>query len=216
MLRILLADDHSMIRRGLRVALEENNDWQICGEASTGREAVNLALKLKPNVAILDLTMPELSGLEATRKIRKALPDTEVLIYTMHESEALVREVFSAGARGYLLKSDADLQIVSAVQALSQHKPFIMGRVSETILEVFLKSSGPQEDDVPVIGQLTAREREIVQLLAEGRTNKAVATLLGISVNTVETHRTEIMRKLGVRSIADLVRYAVRNKLIQV
>lgn len=211
---ILLADDHAMIRRGLRAAIEGIEGWRVCGEASTGREAVELALRLRPHVAIIDLTMPELNGIEITRRIRKALPDTEVLIFTMYQSEEAIREALKAGARGFLLKSDAELQIVSAIQALSEHKPFFIGEVSETLIDGFLAQ--------PTVGdanrghgiRLTPREREILQLLAEGNSNKAVAGLLNISPKTVDAHRTALMRKLKIRSLSELVRYAVRNKLI--
>jgi DNA-binding NarL/FixJ family response regulator len=159
--------------------------------------------------------MPELNGLEATRHIRQALPDTEVLIFTMHETEQLVRAVLSAGARGYVLKSDAARQLTSAVEALSQHKPFFTSTVSETLLDTFLKSGREVQDDSSATGPLTSREREIVQMLAEGKSNKDVSTLLQISVKTVETHRATIMRKLNVNSFADLVRYAIRNYLIE-
>lgn len=214
MLDILLADDHAMIRRGLRAAIEGIKGWRVCGEASTGREAVELALRLRPHVAIIDLTMPELNGIEITRRIRKALPDTEVLIFTMYQSEEAIREALKAGARGFLLKSDAELQIVSAIQALSEHKPFFIGEVSETLIDGFLAQ--------PTVGdanrghgiRLTPREREILQLLAEGNSNKAVAGLLNISPKTVDAHRTALMRKLKIRSLSELVRYAVRNKLI--
>jgi DNA-binding NarL/FixJ family response regulator len=209
-LRILLADDHDVVRRGLRQLLEEQPGWEVCGEATTGREAVEMARKMTPHVAILDLTMPELNGLEATRQIRKANPSTEVLIFTMHESEQLIREVLAAGARGYILKSDAARYIVSAVEALAQHRPFFNWKVSETILDAFLR--GPADDEGTAT-PLTSREREIVQLLAEGKSNKQISSLLKISVKTVETHRAAIMRKLDAHSIVDIVRYAVRNKL---
>lgn len=213
MLDILLADDHDVVRRGLREVLESRADWRVCGEAANGREAVELALKLRPDVAVLDLSMPELSGLEATRRIRKALPETEVLIFTMHDAEQLVREVLAAGARGYVLKSDAARHLVAAVDALAQHKPFVTSRVAERI-EDRLGKGGGDEGAVPG-DPLTSREREILQHLAEGRSNKEVAAALDISVKTVETHRASIMRKLGVNSIVELVHYAVRNKLIQ-
>jgi DNA-binding NarL/FixJ family response regulator len=210
--RILLADDHDIVRRGLRQLLEEQPGWEIVGEAVTGRQAVEMAKKLTPHVAIFDLQMPELNGLEATRQLRKALPSTEVLIFTMHESEQLIREVLAAGARGYLLKSDASRHIVNAVEALAQHKPFFNWRVSETILDGFLRS-GSTTGDHPTADPLTGREREIVQLLAEGKSNKQISARLEISVKTVETHRATIMRKLDAHSVVDIVRYAVRNKL---
>jgi DNA-binding NarL/FixJ family response regulator len=209
--RILLADDHDVVRRGLRQLLEEQTDWQVCGEAVTGRQAVEMAKDLVPNVAILDLTMPELNGLEATRQIRSALPTTEVLIFTMHESEQLIRDVLAAGARGYLLKSDAARFIVSAVEALAQHKPYFNWKVSETMLDAFLRSTAETEGTMS--DTLTGSEREIVQLLAEGKSNKQISSSLDISVKTVETHRATIMKKLNAHSVVDIVRYAVRNNL---
>jgi DNA-binding NarL/FixJ family response regulator len=209
--RILLADDHDVVRRGLRQLLEEQADWEVCGEAVTGRQAVEMAKDLVPNVAILDLTMPELNGLEATRQIRAALPTTEVLIFTMHESEQLIRDVLAAGARGYLLKSDAARFIVSAVEALAQHKPYFNWKVSETMLDAFLRSTAETEGTMS--DTLTGREREIVQLLAEGKSNKQISSSLDISVKTVETHRATIMKKLNAHSVVDIVRYAVRNNL---
>lgn len=204
-----------MIRQGLRQLLEAHPDWQVCAEATTGRQAVEQALKLRPQVVVLDLAMPELNGLEATRQIKKALPNTEVLIFTVHETEELTRDVLSAGARAYLLKSDASRQIVAAVEALAEHKPYFTWKVSKTMLDAYLKQGQASSEKTPGFNQLTAREREIVQLLAEGRSNKAVSALLGISVKTVETHRAAVMKKLGINSIAELVRYAIRNSVIE-
>lgn len=214
MLRILLADDHDVVRRGLRDLLTQHENWQVCGEATTGYQAVEMAISLRPNIAILDLTMPQLNGLEATRQIKKAVPAVEILIFTMHESERLIREVLAAGARGYLLKSDASHHIIAAVEALAKHKPFFTWKASETMLESFLMGSTAAESGAPG-DPLTAREREIVQLLAEGKSNKEVATALGISVKTAETHRSNIMRKSGLGSLAELVRYAIRNRIIE-
>jgi DNA-binding NarL/FixJ family response regulator len=214
MLRILLADDHDIVRRGLKDLLEQHVGWQVCAEASNGRDAVELALQHRPHVAVIDLSMPELNGLEATRRIRQSLPDTEVLIFTMHESEELIREVLVAGARGYLLKSDAVRQLIPAVESLSQKKPFFAGRVSELLLDGFLKG-GQAALERPTTDRLTSREREVVQLLAEGNSNKEIARLLDLSVKTVETHRAAAMRKLELNSLPDLVRYAVRMQIIQ-
>jgi DNA-binding NarL/FixJ family response regulator len=213
MIRILVADDHDIVRRGLKDLLEERVGWSVCAEAANGREAVELALQHRPHVAVLDLTMPELNGLEATRRIRQAIPDTEVLIFTMHESEELVRNVLAAGARGYLLKSDAARQLVPAVESLSQRRPFFAGRISEVLLEGFLRT-GRSQAASPIVEQLTSRELEIVQLLAEGNSNKEIARALDLSVKTVETHRSAIMRKLDLHSIAQLVRFAIRNQII--
>jgi DNA-binding NarL/FixJ family response regulator len=202
MLKILLADDHDVVRRGLRDLLTQHNGWQICGEATTGREAVAMAINLRPNVAILDLTMPQLNGLEATRQI------------TMHESEQLIREVLAAGARGYLLKSDASRYVIAAVETLAQHRPFFTWKASETMLENFLAYTPAHEGETPR-DSLTAREREIVQLLAEGNSSKKIAHILNISIKTVDTHRATIMRKLEAHSIVDIVHYAIRNNLVQ-
>ena len=214
MIRILLADDHEVVRRGLSSLLATRPDWQVCGEARNGREAVALAVKLKPNLAILDLSMPELNGLEATRHIRKEVPETEVLVFSMYENEQFVRDLLAAGARGYVLKSDVSSQLLNAVEAVSRHKPFFTSEVAERVLEGFLRLGELSGEDGSAAGILTSREREIVQLLAEARSNKEVAATLGISVKTVETHRASIMRKLGITSIVDLVHYAIRNGLV--
>jgi len=207
MVRILLADDHVMVRRGLRTLLEARHDFLIESEVEDGKEAVAVAIERKPDVAVLDVSLPLLNGVEATRQISKKSPTTEVLIYTMHDSEDIIGEVLRAGARGFLLKADAPDQIVNAVDALSRHRPFFSNRISETLLDKFLEHAEG--------ALLTAREREIVQLIAEGNSNKQVALLLSISVKTVETHRSAVMRKLDIRSTAALVRYAIRNSLIQ-
>ena len=214
MLNILLADDHDVVRRGLREMLDAHEGWKVCGEASNGRDAVKMAQALKPDVVILDLYMPELNGLEATRQIRHELARTEVVIFTMHETEDLIREVLAAGARAYVLKSDAGRHLVNAVEALSHHKPYFTASVSETLLEAYLKyAAKPNEGSV--FRALTAREREIVQMLAEGKSNKEIAAKLSISVKTVETHRATVMRKLDINSIVELVHYAIRNQLVQ-
>src|ERR687898_765060 len=171
MLRILLADDHEIVRRGLKELLEEQAGWTVCAEAANGREAVERAVQSRPHVAVLDFSMPELNGLEATRRIRQTAPETEVLIFTMHESEDLIREVLAAGARGYLLKSDATRQLIPAVESVSRHKPYLSDRVSEVVLDGFLKAGQGSSVTLPA-ERLTSREREIVQLLAEGRSNK--------------------------------------------
>jgi DNA-binding NarL/FixJ family response regulator len=213
--RILVADDHQVVRTGLRALLESKTGWQVCAEAANGREAVEKAGRLKPDVAVLDIGMPLLNGVEATRQIRKLSPQTEILILTMHDSEQLVQEVLGAGAHGYILKDDADRNLIAAVDALRRHKPFLSSRVSESISN----AAGPSGDgsalNQPARSRITPREREIVQLLAEGKSNKEIAGYLGISVKTAETHRANIMLKLDFHSITDLVRYAVRNNIIQ-
>jgi DNA-binding NarL/FixJ family response regulator len=203
-LSILIADDHAVVRAGLRTLLESRTRWQVCAEAADGRDAVEKAIKYKPHIAILDIGMPLLNGVEATRHIRKASPATEILILTMHESDDLVQQVVEAGARGYILKDDADRVLLDAVQALSLHKPFFSVRVSDV--------SGPARSSR---SRLTPREREILQLLAEGKSNKEVANLLNISVNTAEAHRANIMLKLDFHSLAELIMYAVRNNIIR-
>jgi DNA-binding NarL/FixJ family response regulator len=214
MTRILIADDHEVLRRGLRSLIEaERADWRVCGEAATGREAVDMALELRPDVAVLDLKMPDLSGLEATRQIRRYLPAAEILIYTMHEADQLVRNVLFSGARGYLLKSESAAQLVLAIDALARHRPYFSPTISETLLAGFLNGGLAAAEDESN-GHLTPREREILQLLAEGNTSKAIAVRLCISLKTVETHRAHIMRKLGVGSIVELVRYAIRNEYV--
>jgi DNA-binding NarL/FixJ family response regulator len=221
MTRIMLADDHEVVRKGLRVMLETRKGWEVCGEASNGREAVRLAAELQPDIAVLDLSMPELDGLEATRQIKREAPGTEVLVFTMHDTPRMVREVLAAGARGYVLKSDAVRHLFSAVEALSEHKPYFTSTVSESILEGYLQFiSGDDRRSAQVAAggapnPLTRREREIVQLLAESLTNKEIAARLSISVKTVETHRGAIMRKLGLSSIVELVYYALRNKIVE-
>jgi DNA-binding NarL/FixJ family response regulator len=208
-LRILIADDHSVVRAGLRTLLESRSGWEVCAEASDGREAVEKAVRLKPDVAVLDIGMPLLNGVEATRRIRISSPDTEVLILTMHESDDLVQQVVEAGARGYILKDDADRVLLAAVDAVRLHKPYFSTRLSGPI------DSDPSSDAARASrSRLTPREREILQLLAEGKSNKEVASLLGISVNTAEAHRANIMLKLDFHSITDLVLYAIRNNII--
>jgi DNA-binding NarL/FixJ family response regulator len=213
MTRILLADDHDVMRRGLRELLEEHAGWEICGEVSDGRQAVEQTKKLRPDIVVLDLGMPKLNGLDAARQIKKAVPRAEVLIFTMHETDQLVRDVFATGALGYVLKSDAARYLITAVERLAAHKPFFSGDIAKRVLEGYLTSSATPS--APSTDRITAREREIVQLLAEGKTNKEAAEILAISVKTVETHRAAIMRKLELASLADLVRYAVRNSIVQ-
>src|SRR6266436_1927494 len=213
--RILVADDHQVVRTGLRALLESKTGWQVCAEASNGREAVEKAGQLKPDVAVLDIGMPLLNGVEATRQIRKLSPHTEVLILTMHDSELLVQEVLGAGAHGYILKDDADRNLIAAVDALRRHKPFLSPRVSDAVSSAGGRRGEGPASNQSLRGRLTPREREIVQLLAEGKSNKEVAGYLGISVKTAETHRANIMLKLDFHSITELVRYAVRNKIIQ-
>lgn len=215
-LRILIADDHDIVREGLRRLLQSQPRWSICDEAANGREAVTKAKLLKPDVVVMDFSMPELNGLEATRQIRKALPRTEVLILTMHDSEPLAREILAAGARAFVLKTHAKAQLIPAVAALAEHKPYFDSKISALLLETFLDPSSRRAGASSATGdRLTPREREVVQLIAEGRTSKEVATRLNVSVKTVETHRTNIMNKLDLHSASQLVLYAVRHHIIQ-
>jgi DNA-binding NarL/FixJ family response regulator len=212
-IRILIADDHAIVRRGLRTLLEAQAGWEVCAEASNGREAVERGEELKPDIAILDIGMPELNGLDAARQILKSSPQTEVLILTMHQSEEVVAEVLKAGARGYVLKSDADQNLVAAVDAMLQHKPFLSSNVTDIILSDYLK--GRIDKTSESRRRVTSREREIIQLLAEGKSNKEVASALDISTRTVETHRAHVMHKLGLASFGELVRFAIRNNIVQ-
>src|SRR5262245_2168395 len=210
MLRILLVDDHEVVRKGLREILEEQPGWKVCGEAANGRDAVAKAVELKPRIALVDLEMPELNGLEATRQIKKNAPAVNVLVYSVHESDQFVREAVRAGAHGYVRKSYSGSHIISAVEALSRQKCFFATNENEEPCQHHNSSS--TEAGLPE--ELTNRESQIVQLLTRGKSNREVASLLGISVKTVETHRTTVMRKLGVHSIVKLVHYAVRNNLV--
>ena len=212
--RILIADDHEIVRQGIRSLIENHPGWQVCAEADDGRSAVEKTRELRPDLVLLDVGMPNLNGLDAARQILEMAPQTRVLILTMHESEQIVREVLEVGARGFLLKSDAARDLVSAIQALQRRTTFFTSSVAEMVLNGFLDRKG--ETQKPSKDRLTPREREVVQLLAEGKSSKEVAVVLNLSVKTAETHRTNVMRKLDLHSVADLVRYAVRNNLVQV
>jgi DNA-binding NarL/FixJ family response regulator len=211
-LRILVVDDHAVVRRGVRSLLESHEGWEVCGEATTGRDAVDQSRRLRPDVVVMDLSLPELNGLDATRQILKDAPETEVLVLTMHQSEELARDVLQAGARGYVLKSDADENLIAAVENLQQHKPFLTPTVTEFVLDGYIRDGADQD---AARGAVTAREREIIQLIAEGKSTKNAASARSISVKTIEAHRANIMRKLHLHSVSDLVRYAIRNKIVQ-
>lgn len=218
MIKILVADDHEVARQGIRALLENHPGWEVCAEAKDGREAVELVSKMKPDVTLLDIGMPNLNGLEATRQILASSPEMPILILTMHDTDNVVREVLRAGARGFLLKSDAGRDLVAAVEALQLQRTFFTTRVSQMVLDGFLdRDNGDSEpEQKPSSEALTSREREVIQLLAEGKTSKEVAVALNLSVKTAETHRTNLMRKLNLHSVADLTRYAVRNGIVQV
>jgi len=213
-LRILVADDHELVRRGIHALLEIQRGWKVVGEAANGREAVEKVRKLKPDVVILDITMPDMDGLEATRQIHEAGAETHVLILSMHESDQMVRRILEAGARGYVLKSDMAMHLVKAVKDAAQGKISLTPKVSEIVLEGFLKSGTQTERPPQLRTSPSPREREIIRLLAAGRSNKEVAADLGITVRTVETHRARIMLKMGFHSLTDLVHYAIRSKIV--
>jgi DNA-binding NarL/FixJ family response regulator len=214
--RIFIADDHEVVRKGLCALLQAEPGWEICGEAADGREAAEKIRALKPDVSILDIGMPGLNGLEATRQILKDDPRAKVLILTFHDSDQVVRDVLNAGAKGFLLKSDAARDLVVAIEALRRDKSYFTSKVAAMVLEGYLK--GGTKAPAVAVGRdrLTPREREVVQLLAEGKSTKEVAVALGLSVKTAETHRSNIMRKLQLHSVSDLVLYAVRNNIVHV
>src|SRR5271155_4565485 len=214
-LRILIADDHDLMRRGLKSLIEAHAGWEIVAEAHTGAEAATKAEELKPDIAILDISMPELNGLEAARRIRKISPRTEILILSVHYSDRLIRDILEAGVRGYVVKSDSDRDLVVAVETLANHKPFLTPRATEVMLSSFKEGRMRTELPTALRDRLTTREREIVQLLAEGKSSKEVASSLNISVKTAETHRANIMRKLQLHTVSELVRYAVRNQIVE-
>ena len=208
MTRILIADDHDVVRSGLRTVLDGQPNWEVVAEAANGKEAIFKAIETKPDIAVVDYSLPLINGIEVTRQIRAQLPKTEVLIFTMHDSETLIEELMKAGARGYLLKSDASRDLISAIESLRVHRPYFTAKVSEKLLKSHLSNSKRTGST------LTGRERGVVQLIAEGHTNKGVAGILNISLKTVEIHRATAMRKLNLASSADLVRYAVRNNIV--
>ncbi len=211
-IRVLIVDDHEIVRRGMHTILAGDPlSFDVCAEASNGFEAIEKARKLKPDVVVIDVSMPGLNGIEATRMIVKEVPGVEVLVLTMHDSEQLIEELLRAGARGYLLKTDLSRELPVAVDSLYRKRPFFSSEVARKVLDGYLGSSTRTAANVP----LTPAERRVTQFLAEGKSNKEVANFLNISVKTAETHRANIMRKLGLRSMSDLVHYAVRNDIIE-
>jgi DNA-binding NarL/FixJ family response regulator len=208
--RILIADDHEVVRSGLRSILESHRGWEVVAEASDGKEAIAKAVETKPDVAVIDYSLGTMNGVEATRRIRALVPTAEVLIFTMHESDILMGEALEAGARAYLLKSDAKQYLILAVEALAHHRPFFTGKLSEQLLDAFLSGQHGK-----LGASLSPRERTVVQLIAEGHSNRQMSEILNLSVKTIETHRATAMRKLNVTSTAAMVRYAVRNKLVE-
>jgi DNA-binding NarL/FixJ family response regulator len=214
MLRILIAEDHDVVRRGLRGLIGAREGWELAGEARTGRQAVELARRFSPDVVVIDLSLPELSGLDAIRQIRAEVPGVEVAVFSMHEDDVFVGDAVAAGARAYVLKSEPGGRVLDAVEALARHETYFTPRVADLLVRALVRArSGtpPGSGTEP----LTEREREVAQLLVDGLASRAVAARLGITTKTVDTHRSAIMRKLGLASIADLVRYAIRNRLVE-
>lgn len=210
MIRILIADDHEVVRSGLRAIIEAHDGWEVVAEACDGKEAVTKALETKPNIAIVDYSLPVFNGVEVTRQIKARVPKTEILIFTMHDSDALISDLLQAGARACLQKSDAKQHLIGAIEALAAHEPFLTGKMSDKLLESFLLVHHKRSKD-----ELSPREQNIVQLIAEGHTNKQMSDVLSLSIKTIETHRATAMRKLNVSSTAGLVRYAIRRKLVE-
>jgi DNA-binding NarL/FixJ family response regulator len=208
MIRIVLADDHALVRHGFRMILAAQPDMEVAGEAGNGREAVELCQKLKPDVVVMDVTMPELNGIEATRRLIELSPRTRVLALSMHKDAVYVREILRAGARGYLLKDSADTDLLAAVRAVAKGEGYLSPGVSDAVLSDYRRHVTDPLD------LLTTREREVLQLIAEGKTNKEIATSLNLSVYTIEAHRGRLMEKLNLHSTGELVRFAVRSGLI--
>jgi len=213
-IRILLVDDHTVVRQGLRRILESDDEIEIIGEAGDGRSAVEMATKMHPHVVVMDIALPELNGIEATRQVTKRNEGVKVLILTMHSDDVYVRQSLKAGARGYLLKDSEDMDLLKAIKAISRGGSFFSPAVSKVLLQGYLGDGGGREVE-DNLALLTDREREVLQLIAEGKTNKEVAVSLSVSVNTVETHRKHIMEKLDLHNTAELVRFAVRKKIVE-
>lgn len=214
-MRILVADDHEIVRQGLRALIETRAGFVVCGEAANGREAVDKAAALKPDVLVLDIAMPELNGLEAARRIPAVSPRTQILVLSTHHDDALVHELIAAGVRGYVLKSDAAKDLVTAIESLSSGRPFFSAQIADVVVDGFVGRGRLPPGDGGAAARLTSREREVLQLLAEGRSTKEVAASLDIGIKTAETHRANLMKKLDLQTIAELVRYAVRNHIVE-
>jgi DNA-binding NarL/FixJ family response regulator len=213
-LKILVADDHDLVRRGVKVLIEAHPGWEVCGEARNGLEAVWQCEQLKPNVVILDFNMPELNGLEAAKRILQNSPETETLIISVDRSNQLIRDLIVAGVRGYILKSDSDRDLVAAVEALANHRPFFAICATEFLLSAKTGNGQPLSSGEHWDEPLTARERELLRLIAEGKNSREAAQVLGISPKTADTHRANLMRKLQIHSVTELVRYALRNRIV--
>jgi DNA-binding NarL/FixJ family response regulator len=214
-LKILVAENHHVVRHGIRELLAGRPEWGIVGEAQTGRQAVELARRTHPDVLVLDLSLPELSGLEVIAQLRPGCPDTEICVFSMHDDERCVGDALAAGARAYVLKSEPGARLLDAVDALSRHEPFFSPLVATLVVAALVRAHDQGAGGGPPGDPLTAREREVAHLLVEGMGTRAVASRLGITPKTVDTHRAAIMRKLGMSSMAELVRYAIRNRLVE-
>ena len=212
--RVLVADDHEAVLEGVRALLEREAGLEVCGVASNGRDAITCATKTKPDVVVLDMTMPDLDGISAIRQIKRALPETEVVVYSAHSSEEVIEEAFEAGAKSYIGKAGTSRDLIDAIRSVAEHKPFFTPEISQILFGKFLGADGPKKAGMSE-QKLTPREREVVRLLAQSSSNKEIAAALGISVRTAETHRATLMRKLGIKSLAGLVRYAIRNNIIE-
>jgi DNA-binding NarL/FixJ family response regulator len=208
--RIMIAEDHCAVRRGVRALVETRPGFVVVAEAANGHEAFEEARRTRPDIAILDYSLPELNGLDLTVALKRELPGVQILIYTIHDNGEIISGVLRAGARGYVTKSDTEQHLLGALDALAAGRPYFTGTGSEALLRCFIETKGHLE-----LGGLTHRERDIIQLVAEGQTNKNVATTLGIKVKTVDTHRGNAMHKLKLRTVADLVRYAIRNNMVE-
>jgi len=214
-LRILVADDHQLVRDGVRALLRSHENWEICGEASTGLEAVAQAKELLPDIVILDISMPDLNGADAARRIRIASGSSQILVLSMHYSDQLIRQIVEAGASGYVLKSDSDRDLLAAIDALARHKQFFTSKATEVVQSETSSRGADRKSPQSFRDRVTSREREIIQHLAGGERSKEIASSLGISIKTVEAHRANVMRKLEIHTISELVRYAVRNQIIE-
>jgi len=212
--RVLVADDHEAVLEGVRALLEREAGLEVCGVASNGRDAITCATKTKPDVVVLDMTMPDLDGISAIRQIKRALPETEVVVYSAHSSEEAIEEAFDAGAKSYIGKAGTSRDLIDAIRSVAEHKPFFTPEISQILFGKFLSADRPKKAGTSE-QKLTPREREVVRLLAQSSSNKEIAAALGISVRTAETHRATLMRKLGIKSLAGLVRYAIRNNIIE-
>ena len=215
-LRIFVADDHEIVRRGICALLTSHSGWEICGEAGDGRQAVEKVVHLKPDIVILDIGMPSLNGLDAARQIMHNDPHQKIAILSVMESEQVIHEALKAGARAYISKSDGARDLIVAIEALQQNETYFNSRVGEIVLNGFRNTGKKRAQRASRLRDLTAREREIAQLVAEGKSTKEVAATLGVSVKTAETHRSNLMRKLGLHCVSELVLYAVRHNIVQV